>query len=173
MITKQLSECSRTLSKPVFETIEDPLSARSEGSPEASLLDAKGLFVATVTTVLIRQAFTHIQNLLTFLTLTALFLLWGLNSYPFQPSGLISVLMVGLFIWLVLSSCFVFLKFNRNEILSRLADTPPNEFTVDKSLILPVITYAVIPLISLLAVEFPGFGNFLFAWVEGVRQAVR
>jgi hypothetical protein len=57
-------------------------------------------------------------------------------------------------------------------VLSRLSKTTPNRFTFDRSLVLPMITYVLIPLFSLLAVQFPGIGRMLFTWLDAFRHSL-
>ena len=64
------------------------------------------------------------------------------------------------------------IRFNRCEVLSRLSKTTPNRFTFDRALVLPTFTFVVIPLISLLAVQFPGIGRMLFGWLEACRDSL-
>jgi hypothetical protein len=139
---------------------------------DKSLESDAELFIVMQLTHLIRQVFAHIQNLLTFVVLMALLLLWALNSYPFQPHRLIVVFSYAMVLWIVVSFVIMFVKFNRDEVLSRLAGTTPNRFTWDRSFVMPLITYAVIPLMSLAAVQFPYVSQSLFSWIGLLQRAL-
>jgi hypothetical protein len=121
---------------------------------------------------LIRQVFTHITFQLTFLVLMLLCLLACLYSYPFQPGQTILRLCYALIAWCLVSNSLMFIRFNRCEVLSRLSGTVPNRFTLDRTFILPMITFVGIPLCSLLAVYFPGIGRMFFGWLDVFRQSL-
>ena len=63
----------------------------------------------------------------------------------------------------------IVIVFNRNEIISRLAGTPENKLTFDRHLIMPLVTYVVIPVLTVLAFQFPQIGGLFFSLVEGLR----
>nr|MCU0980814.1 hypothetical protein [Pirellulaceae bacterium] len=130
------------------------------------------VFLAMQFVNLIRQVFAHIKNQLTFLVLMLLCLLAAFHAYPFQPSGLIMQLCYGLTLWCLVTTVLLIIRFNRCEVLSRLSNTTPNRFTFDRTLVLPMITFVVIPLCSLLALQFPGIGRMLFGWLEACRNSL-
>jgi hypothetical protein len=130
------------------------------------------VFLAMHFVNLIRQVFAHIKSQLTFLILMLLCLLAAFHAYPFQPSGLITQLCYGLTLWCLVTTVLLIIRFNRCEVLSRLSNTTPNRFTFDRTLVLPMITFVVIPLCSLLAVQFPGIGRMLFGWLEALRNSM-
>lgn len=57
-------------------------------------------------------------------------------------------------------------RFNMNEVLSRISKTTPNQFTWDRSLIVPLLAYGAMPIIGILAVQFPPLGRIMFSWVS-------
>ncbi|HND56098.1 MAG TPA: hypothetical protein PLV92_26965, partial [Pirellulaceae bacterium] len=97
---------------------------------------------------------------------------WCLQSYPFQPQRLISTFTLGLVGWLVVGIANAMVRFNRNEVLSLLGDTTPGRFTFDRSVWLPLMMYVVMPIASLLTIEFPVLGRFLFGWIGILQRAV-
>jgi hypothetical protein len=157
---------------------EDLLCKREQGmkdnaaSSPASWEEQAELFLAMHFVNLIRQVFSHIKSQLTFLVLMLLCLLGCFHAYPFQPGGLIMRLCYGLTIWCLVTNVLLIIRFNRCEVLSRLSKTTPNRFTFDRSLVLPMITYVLIPLFSLLAVQFPGIGRMLFTWLDAFRHSL-
>lgn len=154
--------------RPVARDAESKTPADWSTRPDADV----ELFVVMQITHLIRQVFAHIQNLLTFVVIMSLLLLWALNSYPFQPHRLILVFSYAIVVWVIASFLVIFVKFNRDEVLSRLAGTTPNRFTWDRSFLLPLFTYVVLPLLGLAAVQFPEVGQSLFSWIGFVQRAL-
>jgi hypothetical protein len=148
-------------------------SAEAVSSPSTSTWDEDAeLFVLLQLSNLIREAFAHIQNLLTFLVLMLLLVVSALNSYPFKPQRLIMVLSFALVFWVVGSILIAIVKFNRDSVLSRLANSTPNQLTFDRSLLMPLVTYVVLPLLSLVAVQFSEVSQSLFSWMGFVQKAL-
>lgn len=131
------------------------------------------VFVAMQLTTLFRQAFKQIQTMMTTLGVMLLCLLWALNSYPFQPATMFGLLCYGLVGWVVVTVVIAVVRFNRSEVISRLGGTTPNRFTLDRSLVLPLTTYVVIPVISLIAIQVPGVGRVLFDWIGVLQRALQ
>jgi hypothetical protein len=145
-------------------------SSRPTVSISKDRCEAVELFIGIRLVELMRNVFAHIRNLMTTVTLILLVLLWAVNSYPFQPSRLVRVACFVLILWMVANFFIVTLKFNRDEVLSRLAGTTPNRFSIDRPMVLAMITYVAIPLISLAATLFPELSDSLFSWTTIVQR---
>jgi hypothetical protein len=61
-------------------------------------------------------------------------------------------------------------KFNRDEVLSRLGDTPLNRFSFDRSVFMPLLTYVVIPLASIVLIRFPSLSTFVSGWLDTLTR---
>lgn len=170
-LNEHLASVSRYLSGALvnFWSTQRPGSTSSASDSWES--DAE-LFVVLQVTNLIRQVFTQVRNLLIHITLMVLLLLWALSSYPFQPHRLIVIFSYGFVLWIVITFILLFVRFNRDEVLSRLLGTTPNRFTFDRSMILPFVGCVVLPLVSLAAVQFPEFSDALFSWIGFFQRAV-
>lgn len=150
----------------------DDAPPQAEPGLSATWQENAELLVSLQLTHLIRQVFAQIQNMLTFLVGMTLLLLWALNSYPFQPQRLLMLFSYVLVIWMIATTLVIFVKFNRDDVLSRLAGSTPNQFTWDRSMVLALVTYVVIPAVSLLAVQFPEVSQSLFSWIGYVQRAL-
>jgi hypothetical protein len=148
------------------ESPQQPLSEKSAWQPDAEL------FIVMQFTTIIHQFFAQLRNLLTFLVVMVLLLLWALNSYPFQPHRLIVIFSYALVLWCAGTVLIAVLNFNRDEVLSHLTKTTPNRLTFDRTLVVPVITYVVIPLFSLAAVQFPEVSDTTFSWIGFIQRAL-
>jgi hypothetical protein len=126
------------------------------------------VFVAMQWIGLIRQVFTHLQNLGVFLIAMLLCVLISLQVYPFQPRSGLLTFWFGLMAWTVLSLTIAIVKFNRDEVLSRIGNTVPNQFTFDRSLLAPLLTYVAAPIAGILLVWFPALGRVLFGWLGAI-----
>jgi len=151
---------------------EDVADKQGPSAADAWQAEAE-VFVAMQLTTLFRQAFKQIQTMMTALGVMLLCLLWALNSYPFQPATMFGLLCYGLVGWVVVTVVIAVVRFNRSEVISRLGGTTPNRFTLDRSLVLPLTTYVVIPVISLIAIQVPGVGRVLFEWIGVLQRALQ
>ena len=66
---------------------------------------------------------------------------------------------------------FVYKEMHRDSILSRLTSTTAGELGWD--FWLKFVSAGAIPVFSLLAVQFPEIGKFLFSWLAPALQAVK
>jgi hypothetical protein len=63
-----------------------------------------------------------------------------------------------------------FLEMERNAVLSWLTDT--NAGRVEKgTFLLRVISFGILPLLSVLASHFPSIGQYVFSWVQPVVKS--
>jgi hypothetical protein len=70
---------------------------------------------------------------------------------------------------LILGSCMVELE--RDPILSRIAGTKPGELS--GTFYLKLARYGALPVLGLLAWQFPWISNFLFSWIEPALEALQ
>src|SRR5262249_10117257 len=99
-------------------------------------------------------------------------LLLTVTSYPFEPYRLLLS-----FTWVVMGSIvavclWVYVELERNTLLSLTAGTKPNNVTIDATFALRVLTWAVIPLLSIAATQYPEVANFLFNLVSPFARAL-
>lgn len=118
----------------------------------------------------IRVIFLHARNLLIGNTLMILLLFWAVNCYPFQPGTLLNFSCLVILIWLLAITFGGILRFNRNEILSRIGGTKPNQLTFDSSFWTPIVSYIGLPILAVLATLMPTVGRTLFGWTSTVGQ---
>ena len=131
---------------------------------------AQGL-VALHFSTYITYAVHQIQNLLWPLSLGFVLLTISLKSYSFQSPQLIgrflilTLVVIGYFIWTCMS------QMERNPILSRMTGTTAGE--LNKDFYVKLIGYGALPVLGVLASQFPSISNFLLSWVEPSLQAFR
>ena len=93
-----------------------------------------------------------------------LFLLLALNAYPVGPHHAIMAVLLALFLIFLTIVIVVFSGMHRNAILSRTTETEPGK--LDFAFYTKLISVVGVPLIGLLASQFPEISNFLFSWLE-------
>jgi hypothetical protein len=128
-------------------------------------------FVALRFLAFIRYASLQLRNLLGFLTTAFVLSLISLRSYPFQAPHTIGWSMTTIFLILGAGVIIVFAQMDTDAILSRISSTAPGK--LDKEFFLRVISFGALPLITVLASQFPSIGRFLFSWVQPGLEALR
>ena len=113
----------------------------------------------------------QIENLLIFLPVGFVLTLVSLNSYPFQSVHVLGWFMASLLIAIGLAVGFVLASSERDPVLSRLNGTAPGK--IGKDFYLNLVSYGALPVLTVLAAQFPAIGSFLFSWVQPVLQALR
>ncbi|HEY3493958.1 MAG TPA: hypothetical protein VGK73_04700, partial [Polyangiaceae bacterium] len=130
------------------------------------------IFVATVVTLLLHR---HVRQFRYFLHVTtgcALILLLTATSYPFEPYRLLLT-----FIWVVVGSVvviglWIFVQMDRNAVMSHIAGTAPNHVTFNVAFLMRIVTFALIPLLSLAAAQYPQVADFLYKFVAPFTRAL-
>jgi hypothetical protein len=113
----------------------------------------------------------QIENLFFFLPVGFVLTLVSLNSYPFQSVHVLGWFMASLLIAIGLAVGFVLASSERDPVLSRLNGTAPGK--IGKDFYLNLVSYGALPVLTVLAAQFPAIGSFLFSWVQPVLQALR
>jgi hypothetical protein len=108
----------------------------------------------------------HLRVLALFLLLSLIFTTMMLYTYPFQPQGLVRILFTLTLLVSVGSVIYVSLQMSRHELLSRIAGTTPGVVTWDARLVTSLLTFGLIPLLTLLGSALPG----LRGWAELLMQ---
>jgi hypothetical protein len=126
-------------------------------------------FLATQVTLFVYQLMRHFRLFLTLITCSALLLLLALASYTFQPRHLLMST-----IWVVILSSValaltVLVQMGQDELLSRISKTEPGKVNwLDRAFLVRVGTWAVLPILSLLAVQYPELARGIWEGIGGI-----
>lgn len=141
---------------------------------------AKGLwvraaeeFVAMRLSSYTHYVFLHMKNLLMTVVLEFLLIVAAISSYPFEPKHLVMAL-----IWVVAVACvalvaWAFIGMNRDRILSYIGKTTPGEVTMSFEFLSSMTIYVIVPLLTLLATQFPGLGDRVFSLFTPAMKSLR
>ncbi|HYM06362.1 MAG TPA: hypothetical protein VEU11_07345 [Terriglobales bacterium] len=127
-------------------------------------------FVALRFVSMIRYATLHLKNLLEFVAGALILAIVSLNSYPFEPHHAIITAISLCFFALSIVFLTAIVQMNRNTIMSYLADSKPGK--LDGNL-LHILSFGALPLVTVLAAQFPAVGGFLFSWVKPALETLR
>jgi hypothetical protein len=133
-------------------TVDDELLANGE------------LFIAARVTDLLRNVTPHLLNLGLLGTVGLVSIVLAVSVYPFPMHERIEWLS-----WLVLLSAAgvnlaVLSSMNRDRVISMLLGTTPGKLNFTANYMMQVLVFAVIPILSLLGVQFPGPIQSALSW---------
>jgi hypothetical protein len=118
-------------------------------------------FLALRVAAYLRYVFAHMRNSLIGGLACGLLALVGVTAYVFEPKHFISLAgWLGLGIAVTLT-IWIFLQMDRNPTLSRIGNTTPGQVTFDRVFLTKLLTYAGIPILGLIATQFPQVGRML------------
>lgn len=127
-------------------------------------------FVALRFLSFIRYVMLQLRNLLTYIMFGFVLLVLSLGSYPFGEPRLIAWALGAGFVLIGVPVIWVFLAMAKDAILSRLTETKAGE--VDWSFYLRTASFAILPLMSLLASHFPSVEQYIFSWVQPLLDSL-
>jgi len=153
---------------------EKPAEAEKP-APEPGDLQRRGqlaeMFVAFHYTSFLIYGVRQIQNLMLFLSAGSVLLTISLTSYNLQSPRLVGrlllVLLVG--IGVVMWKCLAGME--RDPILSRINGSTAGE--LNSAFYFRLAGYGALPLMSLLASQFPSISGFLLSWVAPTLEAFK
>jgi hypothetical protein len=130
-------------------------------------------FVATVIAVLVNRHVRQFRYFLYTLTGCALLLLLALVSYPFEPHRLLLTCLWVIMGSVVASGFWIFIELDRSTLLSHISGTKPGELRLDGAFAVRVLTWGVLPLLSVAAAQYPEVAGVLFRWMEPFARTLR
>jgi hypothetical protein len=129
-------------------------------------------FVALQVVFVIREVMASLVNTLFFVILAILTMVAAQGSFPIQPRQTFLGIAWALVIVAVVVSLRTFWQMGRDPVLRRLSNVDPRGWSWDRALITKVVVYAVIPLLTLFAAQFPSLGGTLISWLRPFQQAM-
>jgi uncharacterized protein YhhL (DUF1145 family) len=130
-------------------------------------------FLAIQVVSYINRLFPHLRNGLLNVTIGFVLLLLALIVYPFQPQRYMVLLSTVLLVVTGPTTMYVLAQMNRDEVLSRIAKSQPGKLTWDRAFISQVVIYGVLPLLSLIATQFPEVRGAAFSWIETALRTLK
>jgi len=144
---------------------ESPISELKGGERKAALVRmADEEFAALLYLGYIRMVLVQIRNRIVTASVTYVLLLWALTSYPWMNRHAILISLCLLLAVISAATVSIYAEMHRDDILSRTTETVSGK--LDADFFGKVIPTIGIPLLTLVATQFPALSNFIFSWVE-------
>ena len=122
-------------------------------------------FLAMRVVTFLFHIFFHLKNLLGFIFIGLLLMLFAATSYPFQPREWILWLNWALILGAVFLTMIFFIQMNRNSIISHLTQTNPGRLDWNADFITRLLVYGVAPVLALLSAQFPDTLRQIVSWL--------
>ena len=132
---------------------------------------AKEEFVAMLYLGYIRMVLLQIRNRIVTAAAMYVLLLWGLTSFPFLNHHAIVTFLTFILIGLAAAVIWIYAQMHRDEILSRTTETASGKLSAD--FFAKILSIVGIPLITLIASQFPEVSSALFSWLEPGLSAMK
>jgi hypothetical protein len=128
-------------------------------------------FLALRMLIFIRYVLRQLRNWIGFIAAGFVISIISMNSYPFQGHRWIGL--TSLFTLLAIGTGvgFVFAEMDRDAILSRLSNTKANE--LGPTFFLRLARFGALPLLTVLAAQFPSINRALFFWIKPAFEALK
>jgi hypothetical protein len=94
----------------------------------------------------------------------------GIMQYPFEPKAAVHIILIALLVFVIAVVGLVFAQIYRDAILSYITDTKPGELGGD--FWVRIISFSILPVLSLLASQFATVNRFFYAWLQPAVQAL-
>jgi len=127
-------------------------------------------FIALRMVAFLRYVGVQLRNLLSFVAAGFILCVASIRSYPFLAHGSIGWALTVTFFALGIPMVIAFAQMDKDAALSRLSDTDPGK--LDRAFYLRLVSYGGLPLLTVLASQFPVIGRFLFSWVQPAIAAL-
>lgn len=112
----------------------------------------------------IRVLLIQIRDRIVTVVITYVLLLWALTSYPWMNRHAILISLCLLLALISAAALNIYSAMHRDDILSHTTETEPGN--LDPEFFGKVIPTIDIPLMTLVATQFPALSNFICSWVE-------
>ena len=115
--------------------------------------------------------FQHLRYLATFLMIAMVLTSVMLSSYTFHPLTVFRVISLALLGGAVVVIVSAIIQINRHHVLSAITNTTGGKLSLDSHLVSNLVTYGLVPLITVASTQLPQVREFLFSWVTPLLHA--
>ncbi|MGO9838572.1 MAG: hypothetical protein ACLP1X_30690 [Polyangiaceae bacterium] len=140
---------------------------------ELSWLERAQSYVATVVALLVGRYVRQFRVFVYTLTGCALLLLLAIASYPFEPHRLLLTCIWVVMGMVVVAGLWVYVELDQSTVMSHIAGTEPGRLTVNAAFAARVVTWVVLPLLGVAAVQYPQVANVLVQVLEPFARALK
>jgi hypothetical protein len=160
-----------------LDVSHDPLSALAGNIPASHFtwLRAAETYVAAVVSMLLNLHVRQFRYFLYALTGSSLLLLGAIASYPFEPHRTLMTCIWVLVSSVALTCLWVFVQLDRDRLLSAIGGdaTSAGKVTWNRGLAYRIAVWVILPLLGLMAAQYPAVANQVFTLLEPFGRTLR
>jgi hypothetical protein len=127
-------------------------------------------FIALRIVAFLRYVGVQLRNVLSFVVAGFVLAVASIRSYPFLAHRTIGWSLTLIFVAIGIPVVIAFAQMDKDAVLSRLSDTDPGK--LDRAFYIRLLAYGGVPLLTVLASQFPALGRFLFSWIQPAVEAL-
>jgi hypothetical protein len=146
-------------------------SAVAEQSDSSKLRSILEEWVALIYVHYIRLILVQIRTRLATAAMLYILTVWAVTSYPFINRHALTIGLSGLLAILAAIVISTYASINRDAVLSRTINEKPGRFDID--FLWKTASMVGIPILGLVASQFPEVSSFLFSWIEPGLNTVK
>jgi len=121
----------------------------------------------------VRQHFVHLRTACSGLTALAVVLFMASGSFPFNTAGLLRLTTALLLIVVAVAVVGFYVALDRDEFLSRIAGTEPNQIVWDWALLQNAGIFGLLAIVALISQAFPEVWQWLRTFFEPLMKSAR
>jgi hypothetical protein len=148
------------------------LRARSEPANE-ELRKLEHAFLATLVAIFVPRYLRHFRLYVMPVLVGSVLGVLMTSLYFVQPQRLITSV---IFVWvtgMVLVSFWIYSSLDRTPVISAIGNTTEGAVDFDWTLVSRIVTWGLVPLLSLFAAQYPSFSNAVSWLANGLGKALR
>ena len=129
--------------------------------------------VATGVAPLSQRHVRQLRYLMSTLVGASIVLLLAVSSYPFEPYRLLLSCMWVIICAIVSVGIWIYIQLNRDPLMRRMSNSQARGLSLSSGVIWRLFTWAILPLLSIAAAQFPNFANMLLPLISPFLRALR
>jgi hypothetical protein len=142
------------------------------GIPHIAGIALKEELVAITIALAIRDALSRLAYNVLYIAVGTFLVFASHMLFPFQAKQrLLALIWVDIVMGVAVALTVLFLM-EKDEVLSRMADTTPGRITWNRDTIVRVVVYGLVPLLTLFAAQFPEVGAQLLEWLKPIQRSI-
>ncbi len=149
--------------------LEAPAGKPIDDEEDPVLVAARSFF-AMETAFFVNRAVSQLRQLLTFSTIGLVLVLLTVSIYPFEPQRVLFLYVWSLIATSAVIGLLVLFQMERDEVISWISGSEPQKVKWDRGFIFRFVSYAGLPILALLANQFPQIRDVLFQFVEPITK---